>query len=267
MKQNKTNIYLVSDSTVQSYEDTFYPQTGWGQVLIQFFKDGDTCIEKNAEDCPYPQAKIYETSELHIENRAIGGRSSRSFIEEGKWDNLLPKLKENDYVFIQFGHNDATLNRPERYVAPEDFPKYIYKYINDCKEKKATCVLVTPVARRNCGEDGIFHISFWPYREVMLHISEKENIPLLDLGKYSTDFCNICGPEESKKLFLWVDTGDYKSSAYAEGISDNTHLQRKGALVFANIVAGLIAEYNKDNQLDKLKSLVKPDSLLQPDSL
>lgn len=267
MKQSKTNIYLVSDSTVQSYEDNFYPQTGWGQVFVQFFKDGDKYVEEAVTDCPYPQARIYETPDLHIENRAIGGRSSRSFIEEGKWDNLLPKLKEGDFVFLQFGHNDATINRPERYVASEDFPKFIHKYINDCKAKNATCVLITPVARRNCEEDGIFHISFLPYREVMLTISEEENIPLLDLGKHSTAFCNAYGTEESKELFLWVKAGEYKDSAYAEGVNDNTHLQKKGALAFANIVAALIAKYDKDNQLDQLKSLVAPKSLSPLDSL
>nr|AIA95871.1 CAZy families PL11/CE12 protein [uncultured Butyrivibrio sp.] len=72
---------------------------GWGQRLIHFFHGGYHAIEKELETCPYPQARIYETDTLHLQNRAIGGRSSRSFIEEGKWDNVLTSLAQDQFVF------------------------------------------------------------------------------------------------------------------------------------------------------------------------
>lgn len=246
----KPTIFLASDSTVQTYDKSTLPQAGWGEVLVKHFMDKeDKCVQKNS--------KNYETKDLIIENRAIGGRSSKSFIKEGRLDNILKEIKPGDFVFVQFGHNDATKARPNRYVHSKDFEKYIQYYIDGVKQRNATCVLVTPVARRNCNEEtGLFSISFNSYREVMKALSEEQNIPLLDLGKESTAYLNTIGAEESKKLFLWTKKGEYPDSNYANGVNDNTHLQYKGAYIFAGIVTDLIREYNKDEKLDVLKSLL-----------
>lgn len=247
----KPVIYLASDSTVQTYSKSFAPQTGWGEVLIKNFQ------KEKSENVLNPRPKVYETDDIIIENHAIGGRSSKSFLEEGRLDDILKDVKENDYVFVQFGHNDATKARPNRYVSSKEFRKYIQSYIDGVKQRKGICVLVTPVARRNCNEEtGEFSISFNNYRRVMQMISEEQKIPLLDLGKESTAYLNSIGPEESKKLFLWVKAGEYPESQYAKGVEDNTHLQRKGAIIFANILARLIKEYDQDDKLDPLKEFI-----------
>lgn len=262
MLYKKPRIFLASDSTVQSYEETYYPQTGWGQVFIQYFKGEDDIKEASALNCSYEQARCYESESIIIENRAIGGRSSRSFIEEGKFDELQKVLKPFDFLFVQFGHNDATIERPNRYVSAYDFPCYITRYIKACNEKDATCVLITPVARRNCDETGKFSISFNEYREVMIHLSKEYNIPLLDLGKYTMAYCEKYGIQESKELFMWLAPNEYPDGAYQEGLSDNTHLQRKGAKAYANILAHLIAAYDKDTKLDRLKEIITPKPLI-----
>lgn len=247
----KPVIYLASDSTVQTYSQSYAPQTGWGEVLINNFQ------KDKSEKVHSPRPKVYETEDIIIENHAIGGRSSKSFLEEGRLDNILKDVKENDYVFVQFGHNDATKARPNRYVSSKKFRKYIQSYIDGVKQRKGICVLVTPVARRNYNEEtGEFAISFNNYRRVMEMISEEQKIPLLDLGKESTAYLNSIGPEESKKLFLWVKPGEYPESEYAQGVEDNTHLQRKGAIIFANILARLIKEYDQDDKLDPLKERI-----------
>ena len=125
----KPVIFLASDSTVQSYDRFHYPQTGWGQVLYRFFNDGNPTEELMSPDMMYPQNHIYETPFVTIENRSIGARSSRSFINEGKWDMLLSRALPGDYCFIQWGHNDATAVRPNRYVAPSDFAWWLKKYV------------------------------------------------------------------------------------------------------------------------------------------
>jgi lysophospholipase L1-like esterase len=258
----KPKIILASDSTVQSYDEIYYPQTGWGQVFIQYFKDNHTVLDSPVINCSYEQARCYESESVIIENRAIGGRSSRSFIEEGKLTEIKEALAPCDYLFVQFGHNDATKERPNRYVSAKDFPNYIISYIKVCMAKNATCVLVTPVARRNCEEFGEFSISFQEYRKVMIDLSEEYSVPLLDLGKYTTEYCRRYGVDESKELFMWLEPNEYPVGAYKEGIQDNTHLQLKGAKAYANILAHLIMAYENDNKLDSLKEIIAPIPLI-----
>lgn len=257
-KREKPKVFLVSDSTVQSYEKRFYPQTGWGQMFYQFFKGAEDYKEYRAEHSTYSLCRTYELPEIAVENRSIGGRSARSFYDEGKLDQVLEILCPGDYMFVQFAHNDATAIRPNRYIAPEEFPFFIQRYIDGCKRRGAQCVLVTPVAMRNCGDDGVFHISFNAYREKMLEMAKEQKLPLLDLGARSTAYLNEIGAEESKTIYLWAAEGEYPDGAYAAGVSDKAHLQEYGAKVYANIVAQLIQEYDEDDKLDALKALIAP---------
>lgn len=257
-RKEKPTVYLVSDSTVQSYEKRFYPQAGWGQVLYQFFEGAGEYREYRAKHSSYSLCRTYELPKLVIENRAIGGRSAKSFYDEGKLDEVLEIICPGDFMFVQFAHNDATAIRPNRYIAPEDFPFYIQRYIDACRRRGAQVVLVTPVAMRTCGEGEEFSISFAPYREQMLKLAKEQNIPLLDLGAESTGYLNRIGAEESKSIYLWLAEGEYPDGAYAAGVSDKAHLQEYGAKVYANIVAKLIQEYDLDDRLDALKALAAP---------
>lgn len=256
--KDQPTIFLVSDSTVQTYESIYYPQTGWGQVLCQFFTNQTHIVESNCTTCSYPQARVYQTESITIENRSIGGRSSRSFLEEGKLDSTLQSLHPGDFLFVQWGHNDATAIRPNRYVSVSDFPTYLLPYYQACLMTGAQLVLITPVARRNCDEQGSFQISFPAYREQMIAFAKKYKIPLLDLGKSSTEFLTHLTPEESKSLYLWLAPGQYPDGAYPDGLSDNTHLQRYGATIFANLLVTLIRDYTEDSKLDRLKSIIHP---------
>lgn len=257
-KREKPCLYLVSDSTVQSYEKHFYPQTGWGQVLYQFFRGAEEYREYPAKHSTYSLARTYELPELVIENRSIGGRSARSFYDEGKLDQILEVICPGDYMFVQFAHNDATAIRPNRYIAPEEFPFFIQRYIDACRRRDVRCVLVTPVAMRVLGEDGRFSICFGPYREKMIEMAGQQGLPLLDLGGRSTAYLNQIGAEESKNLYLWFDEGEYPDGAYAAGVSDKAHLQEYGAKVYANMVVQMLLEYNGDHSLDGLKMLAAP---------
>ncbi|MBN2222479.1 MAG: hypothetical protein JW708_09765, partial [Vallitaleaceae bacterium] len=140
-------VYIASDSTVQTYDAGYYPQTGWGQVLYSFFNGAQDMVESEAVNANYGQSQVYSTSSAVIENRAIGGRSAKSFVEEGKLDDLLEDIKQGDYLLVQWGHNDATYSRPNRYVSVEDFAKWLQYYIDGAKQRGATPILVTPVAR------------------------------------------------------------------------------------------------------------------------
>ena len=264
-KGNKPTIFIASDSTVQTYEEYYYPQTGWGQVLSSYF--GDFVEERECNDCGYSQSQVYETANAIIENRSIGGRSSKSFIDEGKFDDILEDIKPGDYLLVQWGHNDATYSRPNRYVSSEDFEKWMMMYVNGAYERGATPVFVTPVARYSYttkadGSLDSFASNFEAYRQVMLRLASEHNVPYIDLTQRSIDVCNNFGIEGSKMLFLKLAAGEVTSGAYAGGVDDSTHLQYYGALKFAQCVAQGIVDYAQGNvsgandQLDDLASLV-----------
>lgn len=249
-------LFIASDSTVQSYEPFYYPQTGWGQVLNHFLVPDEHWTEALPEDALYPQCRVYTSSRLIIENRSIGARSSRSFLAEGKWDALLHRAAPGDFCLLQWAHNDATAVRPNRYVAASDFAWYLKKYIASCKSRGIHLILVTPVSRRNCDDhNGDFALSFGEYRDVMLALGREEQIPVIDLCATSNAYLKELGPEESKQLYLWCPKGAYPDGAYADGVSDNTHLQEYGALIYAQMVAQGILD-SSSPELECLKPLI-----------
>lgn len=237
----KPTVFLVSDSTVQTYDPYYYPQTGWGEVLYKYFKDPDFVSEYKPEGSSYSHCRAYELPEVVIENRSIGGRSSLSFYLEGKCTEMLLRVKTGDTVLIQFGHNDSTKARPNRYVAIPEYKECLRLYIRAVRARGAVPVLVTPVMRRNYDEaNDAFTLSFPERREAMLELAAEESAVLLDLGKRSHEICTEIGGEGTKALFLWTSPDVY-SGAYKNGSTDSTHLQRRGALIFAGAVAELIA--------------------------
>ncbi len=257
-KRKKPHVFLISDSTVQSYDKRFYPQTGWGQVFYQYFKGAEEYQVYRSENAQYGLAKTYETETIAIENRSIGGRSARSFYEEGKLDQALEVICPGDFMFVQFAHNDNSNIRPNRYISTEDYPAWLQVYIEACKRRGVQCVLVTAVTMRIFDEEGKFKIAFNNYREKMIETAKAQNMPLLDLGLRSTEYLNEIGEPESKNIYLWAAEGEYPDGAFAAGVSDNAHLQEYGAKIFANIVAKMIAEYDVDDRLEVLKDLVVP---------
>lgn len=257
-KREKPFIYLISDSTVQCYQKSNYPQMGWGQPFYQFFEGAKECREYRSERSTYDFARTFELPKVAIDNRSIGGRSARSFYEEGKLDQALEVMCPGDFMFVQFAHNDNSNIRPNRYISTEDYPDWLRVYIEACRRRGVQCVLVTAVTMRIFDEEGRFKIAFNNYREKMIETAREENIPLLDLGLRSTEYLNQIGEEESKNIYLWVEEGEYPDSAFAAGVSDRAHLQEYGAKVYANIVAKMIAEYDADDSLDALKAVVRP---------
>lgn len=257
-RREKPHLFLISDSTVQSYGKRSRPQTGWGQVLYQFFRGAGQCQVHPVEGCGYSVAKAYELPGIVIENRAIAGRSARSFYDEGKLDQAMEQLCPGDYMFVQFAHNDDNALRPNRYIAPEEFPRFLQRYVDACARREAQCVLVTPVTMMVQGEDGRFRIAFNNYREKMMELAREQGVPLLDLGGRSTAYLNEIGMEGSKSIYLWAEAGEYPDSSYAAGVSDRAHLQEYGAKVYANMVVELMMEYRADDRLDALKALAAP---------
>lgn len=216
----KIKIYIASDSTAQTYKKSDKPRAGWGEMLGNYLSD-----------------------DVEVINKAIGGRSSRLYIEQGRLEEIEKIIDEGDYLFVQFGHNDATISKPERYVSEEDFPTYLKKYIHTAKEKGAIPILITPVGRRDYDETKYkFKISFATYRDKVIEVAKETDTELIDLGATSVELFNQIGIEETKKLFLHLETNEYES--FPEGMKDDTHFQVEGAMEIAKLIARDVKKLN-----------------------
>ncbi|SNZ04957.1 hypothetical protein SAMN05421503_0822 [Terribacillus aidingensis] len=206
-------VYMAGDSTVQTYDDYWRPEAGWGQMIPQFF-----------------------TSDIEFENHAIGGRSSKTFIKEGRLDNILRVIKPKDYFLIQFGHNDATISVPERYASVPDYKNYLKSYVLGARQRGAIPILVTPMGRRDFNEEtGEFRVSFSEYVQGMKEVADELDVKVVDLSARSVAYYNSIGPEGTLSVFLYTDPGVYP--AFPNGSKDNTHFQEYGAIQLARLVA------------------------------
>lgn len=197
---------------------------GWGQYLSAHFKEN-----------------------VSVVNKAIGGRSTRTFIEEERWQWIVDRLKKDDWVFIQFGHNDQSTN-PTRHTSPEDYRKNLIKFIEDVKGKKANVVLLTPITMRLFDEDGNVKNGLGVYPEIVREVATLYKIPMIDLNEKTSNQIAALGDERSKALYMWLAPDQHPK--YPEGLKDNTHLQKKGAAKFASLAVEGIKELD-------LKPLVK----------
>ena len=216
---NYVKIFLAGDSTVQTYDESYVPQCGWGQVISRYFTEDVTFV-----------------------NKSIGGRSSRSFFNEGRLDVILDEIGSGDYLFIQFGHNDATIQRPERYVDGVGFKMYLEKYIDGAMEKNATPVLITPMGRYSLDSDNKFITDFKIYVQAMKEVALDKSVALIDLCTKSLDLFNEVGLEGTKKFFMMLPPDVYPK--FKEGLDDHTHFQEKGAIELAKLVAEGVKESN-----------------------
>jgi len=196
-------IYTIGDSTMANKTSEVYPETGWGQVLQQYFD-----------------------STVSIKNYAVNGRSSKSFIDEGRWQVVFDSLKPGDYVFIQFGHNDEKDYDTTRYTLPfESYSENLRKFVNESRSKSAIPVLFTSIVRRKFGNDGKLMDTHGDYPEAVRKIALEMGVPLIDLQKITEVWVNKIGDEPSKEMFLWT----LPDEKFQEGRKDDTHLSNEGA--------------------------------------
>ncbi|WP_308193846.1 fibronectin type III domain-containing protein [Microbacterium sp. SS28] len=211
--------YLTGDSTVQTYDTAAYaPQAGWGQMIDRFFAD-----------------------DVAFVNHAIGGRSSKNFITQGRLDDVLRGIRPGDYLFVQFGHNDATQGVDDRYASPADYKEYLRVYVEGARQRGATPILVTPVSRRSFdAATGRFNVSFPGYVAKMTELAVEEDVLLVDLSASSRAYLDEIGPEAAKAVFLHVDPGIFPQRP--AGTVDDTHFQEYGAIQMARLIAQDVAD-------------------------
>lgn len=194
------------------------PDFGWGQVLPKLIP-----------------------SSTHVSNYAKGGRSTKTFIAEGRWQNLLNDTQPGDWVLIQFGHNDASYQKQERYTAPADFKTNLETMVADVKAKQANPVLITPVVRRHFDNEGKLRDMHGIYPSLVREVSQQESVPLVDLFKVSSEYILSLGVKDSIDHFVHIGPGIH--NCCPEGRMDNTHFTQKGARAMAELVVGYVRQH------------------------
>lgn len=227
--EKEITVYLIGDSTCATKTDSARPETGWGEKLGAHFRQG-----------------------VSVDNRALNGRSTKSFRDQGHWDKILETLKPGDFVFIQFGHNDQKENKPEVYSDPKTFCLNLKRYIDETRAKGATPVLLTSIVRRKFDENGRLINTLADYTAATRQTAEETHTPLIDMDEKTRALIQEMGPEASKSIYLWVSKNDYPNLKTDK--KDDTHLCVAGAEKYASLVAKGIRELNIDPLAKSLKT-------------
>lgn len=215
--KNKIKVFIAGDSTAANKEVKAYPETGWGMPFTYFFD-----------------------STVTVDNRAKNGRSTRTFIAEGLWQKLIDDVHEGDYVLIQFGHNDESKEKTDRYTTPDEYKTNLTRFITETRNKKATPVLMTPVSRRQFDSTGQVKETHKVYSALVREVARQYKVSFFDLDEKSRELLQKFGPENSRLLFLQLQPGEHPN--YPDGKNDNTHFNELGARKIAQLVLGAIKE-------------------------
>ncbi len=208
-------IFIAGDSTVSTWEPE-RPERGWGQAISGYFDE-----------------------RVKFDNRAVPGRSTRTFISEGDWEKLLESVKPGDYVLIQFGHNDShDPSSPEATAPFGDYRDFLIQYIDDARLKGAAPILVTPMYRRGFDQEGHLQpyltdndgnpvYNLRPYAEAMRQVAAEKGVGLIDLFSMSGALLQELGDTHSADLLA---------------PNDRAHWNDRGASVMASLVVRGILE-------------------------
>lgn len=234
-----TTIFMIGDSTMANKPlDGDNPERGWGQMLPGFF-----------------------TEDIRVDNHARNGRSSKSFIDEGLWEQVRTQIRKGDYVFIQFGHNDEK-PKPDRHTDPgTTFDANLRRFVEETRAKGGIPVLFNSIVRRNffhnpnavtdddlrrekvegtALEGDSLIDTHGAYLESPRRVAAKLDVPFVDLNRLTHDLVQGMGRETSKSLFCWVPANTY--AACPKGRQDNTHLNIYGARRVARLAVNALAE-------------------------
>ena len=218
----KITVFTIGDSTMANKKAEVAPETGWCQVFSAF-------VDQTVE----------------IKNRALNGRSSKSFITEGRWKSVLDSLKPGDYVFIQFGHNDEKTQDSTRYAEPfTSYKKNLERFVRETRAKGSTPILFTSIVRRKF-ENGFLTDTHGNYPVATRLVASEQKVPLVDLQMLTAGAVTALGDEASKSIYLWTPPTD----KFPEGRKDDTHLKVEGAMLVARLAAQQLVLL--DNSLGK----------------
>lgn len=218
-EKRPVHVFMAGDSTMANKSHKATPETGWGQVLQDYFSDS-----------------------VVVCNYAKNGRSSKSFIDEGLWDTITKQLKPGDYVIVQFGHND---NKPDERRHTDPFTTYsdnLRKFINETRDKGGVPILCTSIVRRKFDDNGKLVNTHGDFLEAVKKMAKEENVTFVDMEKFTHDMVEEMGVEGSKDIYLHIEPGVYPQRP--KGKVDNTHLSPFGAYKYARLFVDDLRKQN-----------------------
>lgn len=218
----------VKDSITGKVVEIPFLERGWGQLLPEFIN-----------------------GKAIVKNYAKNGRSTRTFVEEGLWTDLISNTQKGDFVIIQFAHNDGAVSKTERYTNPAQFRLNFTAFVSEVKAKGATPILCTPVARRKFDSNGMLVPTHGVYPDIIRSVAKQQKVPLVDMEKLTSDWLLHEGVEASKKYFHKLAPGE--SPLYPNGLDDNTHFNEAGA----RIVADMFVKEVEKQRIKKISSLFR----------
>ena len=235
-------LFLAGDSTMADKPNLALPERGWGQAF---------------RDLVQPP--------LRFENRAVNGRSTKSFRDLGHWDSLVESLSAGDWVVIQFGHNDGKASDPTRFTDPDgEYRANLQRYVRETRARGAHPVLATSVVRRRFDEDGAFYDSHGEYPRVVREVAAEEGVPLLEMEDVTRTLVQSFGLEESRSLYLHFEPGEHPQ--LPDGIHDDTHYSEFGARLVAELAAReMVRVHLPFVRYLKIDRLVPPPPAWSPD--
>ncbi|KXI27357.1 GDSL-type esterase/lipase family protein [Paraglaciecola hydrolytica] len=226
-------VFVIGDSTVADYTSGYFPQTGWGQVLQPFFDD----------------------NKITIDNRAIGGTSSKSFYAEF-WQSVKADIREGDFVFIQFGINDRANDEDRAAPSGGVFEGYLSSYIEETQALGATPVLISSV-RRNQWQNGTPYDAYHEHPVVTRELAATLGVALIDLDSKNKALLVSVGETYANQFYyMGLAANEYEN--FKNGISDTVHFQQAGAVEMARLVAQGIAELSSRQTIAPLIDALKP---------
>ncbi|WP_215223716.1 rhamnogalacturonan acetylesterase [Echinicola shivajiensis] len=244
-KEKVVKVYLIGDSTVADYSGDYdpgkdymktrYPVMGWGQTFQAYMSNRNLTNLNN----------LIQGDSVLVDDRARGGRSTRTFFEEGRWRKVYEALEAGDLVLMQFGHNDAAENKPERYVNIEGYKEYIRLYVSQTRQKNAIPIVLTPVNRNYPWKEGKLQNVHGAYYEAAIEVASELDVLLIDLTQLSLDHFTQKGKAYvTEHYFMNFGPGIYE--AYPNGSNDNTHFQPEGAKAVAGLVYEAMTQLERD---------------------
>jgi lysophospholipase L1-like esterase len=204
-------LHLVGDSTMADKMELEHPQRGWGQAFRE---------------------RVLPP--LRFENHAVSGRSTKTYRNEGRWDKVMAALHPGDWVLIQFGHNDKSVDKPKGVPAEPDFRNNLTRFVREARERGAVPVLITPVVRRYWTPDGRLDNPHGLYPGVVRSVAAAEQVPLIDLEARSRELVTSLGPEGSKRFYLNFEPGEHPQ--LPKGLHSLTHFNAEGARAMSALV-------------------------------
>lgn len=207
-------IFIAGDSTAATKAEAKRPETGWGEKLQQF--------------C---------STNYEVRNLAFNGASTKTFIKQGLLEKLRQEISQNDYLIIQFGHNDQKIEDPNWGTSISEYQNNLASFIDIAKQTNAIPIVLSSIIRRHY-EKGKLINTLGAYPQAAHDAALANDAFFIDLNKISFAYISLMSPKESQKLWLNVD----HSVNYPQGIHDNTHLNDAGATLIAKLAAQEIAQ-------------------------